>query len=269
VGFAYTPSRNGKTVIRGSYGVFYDVPALNFFVANTSSPNGGAAGVHANPGGASPVYTLNARNVVIQSGVPVFGSAGPVPPYGAFGVSQDFRTPYVQNFNLKRTAQLSSTTILQAGYVGSMGRKLAVMQDINQPIAGVRPFAQQFSQLAAIDVINSSLTRITIRCRSSCARLPEGVDRNVQLHLGSRDRQHVGCAQHGADQQLRPAQRTGSSTFDVRQIVTSFVSYQLPQWAPFAPRLTKGWQVNSLFTVHGGTPLNILPARIAAARREP
>ena len=26
----------------------------------------------------------------------------------------------------------------------------------------------------------------------------------------------------------------------------------------FAPRLTKGWQLNSLFTVHGGTPLNIL-----------
>ena len=58
--------------------------------------------------------------------MPVFGSAGPVPPYGAFGVSQDFRTPYVQNFNLNIQRQLSSSTILQAGYVGSMGRKLAV-----------------------------------------------------------------------------------------------------------------------------------------------
>jgi len=49
----------------------------------------------------------------------------------------------------------------------------------------------------------------------------------------------------------------GASTFDIRHIVTSFVSYQIPG-SRFAPRLTKGWQVNSLFTAHGGTPLNIL-----------
>jgi hypothetical protein len=36
------------------------------------------------------------------------------------------------------------------------------------------------------------------------------------------------------------------------------VSYQLPGSATFAPRLTKGWQLNSLITLHGGTPLNIL-----------
>ena len=50
----------------------------------------------------------------------------------------------------------------------------------------------------------------------------------------------------------------GNSTFDIRHIVTSFWSYQVPQWGHFAPRLTKGWQLNSLFTFHGGSPLNIL-----------
>src|SRR6185369_16795298 len=50
----------------------------------------------------------------------------------------------------------------------------------------------------------------------------------------------------------------GNSTFDIRHIVTSFVSYEIPQWSPFARPLTTGWQVNSLFTFHGGTPLNIL-----------
>ncbi len=50
----------------------------------------------------------------------------------------------------------------------------------------------------------------------------------------------------------------GSSSFDIRHIVTSFVSYQVPQSSHRAGRLTSGWQVNSLFTFHGGTPLNIL-----------
>src|SRR5260370_40223189 len=49
----------------------------------------------------------------------------------------------------------------------------------------------------------------------------------------------------------------GSSTFDIRHIVTSFATYEVPQWAKFAPRLTKGWQVNALTTLHGGSPMNI------------
>ncbi len=258
-GFAYTPMRNGKTVIRGGYGVYYDVPALNFFVANTSSPNGGAAGVHANPGGPNPVYTVNAKNVVIQSGAPVFGSAGPAPPYGAFGVSQDFRTPYVQNFNLNIQRQFSSSTILQAGYVGSLGRKLAIMQDINQPIGGVRPYSQQFPQLAAIDMINSiansSYNSLQVQLRQSFRKGLTGTFNYTWGHAidnTSDVRNTVPTNSYDLKDER------GASTFDIRHIVTSFWSYQLPQLGHFAPRLTQGWQVNSLFTVHGGTPLNIL-----------
>jgi hypothetical protein len=50
----------------------------------------------------------------------------------------------------------------------------------------------------------------------------------------------------------------GASKFDARQIVSGFVSYQVLQWAHSAPRLTKGWQFNSLFTASTGSPFNIL-----------
>ena len=43
------------TVIRGSYGIFFDMLAVNFFTANTGFANGGALGVGNNPGGTTPV----------------------------------------------------------------------------------------------------------------------------------------------------------------------------------------------------------------------
>ena len=257
-GFAYTPTRNGKTVIRGGWGVFYDVPALNFFVANTGLPNGGAAGVNANPGGPNPVYTITARNVVFQPGVPVFGSAGPVPPFGAFGVSQDFRTPYVQNFNLNVQHQFSSATILQAGYVGSIGRKLPVLRDINQPINGVRPYAAQYPTLATIDTVfsmtNSNYNSLQVQLRQS---LWKGLAATFNYTYGHAIDNTSDVRNTVPTNSYDLKSERGNSTFDIRHIVTSFVSYQLPG-SRFAPILTKGWQVNSLITLHGGTPLNIL-----------
>jgi hypothetical protein len=258
-GFAYTPVLHGKTVIRGAWGVFYDVPALNFFVANTGLPNGGAAGVNANPGGPNPVYTITARNVVFQSGVPVFGNAGPVPPFGAFGVSQDFRTPYVQNFNLNVQRQLSSSTILQAGYVGSTGRKLPVLRDINQPIGGVRPYAAQYPQLATIDMAfsmtNSDYNSLQVQLRQALWR---GLAATFNYTWGHAIDNTSDVRNTVPTNSYDLGNERGASTFDIRHIVTSFVSYQVPQFAPRAGRLTSGWQVNSLFTFHGGSPLNIL-----------
>jgi hypothetical protein len=257
-GFAYTPRRDGKTVIRAAWGVFYDVPALNFFVANTGLPNGGAAGINANPGGPNPVYTITARNVVIQQGVPVFGNAGPVAPFGAFGISQNFRTPYVQNFNINIQRQFSSTTMLQAGYVGSLGRKLPVLRDINQPIGGVRPYATQYPALATIDMAfsdsNSSYNSFQTQLRQS---LWKGIAATFNYTFGHAIDNTSDVRNTVPTNSYDMNNERGNSTFDIRHIVTSFVSYQLPG-SRFAPRLTRGWQLNSLFTVHGGTPLNLL-----------
>ena len=216
-------------MIRGGWGVFYDVPALNFFVANTGLPNGGAAGVNANPGGPNPVYTITARNVVFQPGVPVFGSAGPVPPFGAFGISQDFRTPYVQNFNLNIQRQLSSATILQAGYVGSIGRKLAVLRDINQPINGVRPYAAQYPTLATIDTVfsmtNSDYNSLQVQLRQS---LWKGLAATFNYTYGHAIDNTSDVRNTVPTNSYDLKNERGNSTFDIRHIVTSFVSYQLP-----------------------------------------
>ena len=120
VGVTYTPNESRKTVLRGAWGLFYDMLAVNFFTANTAFANGGALGVGNNPGGSSPVYSITQRRFTYAPNVPVFGTT-PQPPYGAFAVSQDLKLPYVMNFNFNVQQQLGPTTIVQIGYVGTRG----------------------------------------------------------------------------------------------------------------------------------------------------
>jgi hypothetical protein len=273
VGFAYTPFADGKTVIRGGYGIFYDVPALNFFAANTSFKNGGAAGVNANPAGANPVYSLSAKNVIFSPGVPIFGSSTPNPPFGVFAVNQNFRTPYVQNFNLNIQRQLSNSTLLQVGYVGSLGRKLPIILDLNQPIVtngvAVRPFASQYPTLGAIDtaesIANSEFNSLQVQLRQ---RLWRGLSANFNYTYGHSLDDASAVRSTLPTNSYNLENDHGSSTFDIRHAVTSFVTYDVPQIGKFAPRLAKGWQLNSLFTFATGQPINIVAGTNASLTGE-
>ena len=273
VGFAYTPFADGKTVLRGGYGIVYDVPALNFFAANTSFKNGGAAGVNANPAGANPVYSLSAKNVIFSPGVPIFGSSTPNPPFGVFAVNQNFRTPYVQNFNLNIQRQLSNSTLLQVGYVGSLGRKLPIILDLNQPIVtngvAVRPFASQYPTLGAIDtaesIANSEFNSLQVQLRQ---RLWRGLSANFNYTYGHSLDDASAVRNTLPTNSYNLENDHGSSTFDIRHAVTSFVTYDVPQIGKFAPRLTKGWQLNSLFTFATGQPINIVAGTNASLTGE-
>ena len=265
-GFAYTPIKGGKTVIRGSFGLFYDVPPLNFIVANTGAPNGGSAGVHANPGGPAPVYSIALSSVDLVLNQPIFGTAQPRPPFGAYAISQDFRTPYVLNYNLNLQHQLTKSTLLQGGYVASGGRKLSFLRNINAPtpgpVAGAqlrRPFATQYPDLAAINELNSIAVSNYHSFQGSLRQtMWKGMTATFNYTYGH-------AIDNGSDvrnnlptnsNDLR--NERGSASFDVRHIVTSFISYDIPTFGKALPLLTKGWTVNSLNTFHTGSPLNIL-----------
>ncbi|MFN0103759.1 MAG: carboxypeptidase regulatory-like domain-containing protein [Bryobacteraceae bacterium] len=265
-GFAWTPRRNGKTVLRGSFGFFNDVPPLNFIVANTGMPNGGSAGVHANPGGAAPVYTIALSSLNLTTGTPIFGAAAPRPPFGAFSVSQDFATPYVMNMNFNVQRQLTSSTLLQAGYVGSQGRKLSLLRNINAPVPGTtgtvqarRPFAAAYPDLAAINelnsIANSTYHSMQTQLRQTMWKGLTGVLNYTWGHAidnGSDVRNNLPTNSYDL------VNERGAASFDTRHNMTAFLSYEVPAFVKAMPLLMKGWQLNSLFTAYGGQPLNIL-----------
>ena len=266
MGFAYTPIKGGKTVIRGSFGLFYDVPPLNFIVANTGAPNGGSAGVHANPGGPAPVYSIALSSVDLLLNQSIFGTAQPRPPFGAYAINQNYRIPYVMNYNLNVQHQLTSSTLVQVGYVASGGRKLSVLRNINAPTPGPtagaqqrRPYFNQYPDLAAINELNSATNSSYNSLQASIRQsLFKGMTANFNYTYGHAIDNTSDVRNNLPTNSNDLRNERGNATFDIRHIVTSFVSYDIPRFGKAVPLLTKGWTVNSLMTFHGGSPINLL-----------
>lgn len=232
------------------------MPTVGSFVYNVPG-NGGASGIYSNPAGPSPVYSLIASNVLFQSGVPVFGNSAANPPFGVYAVSPNFRTPYVQNFNFNIEHQLTTSTLFTLAYVGSLGRRLEVVEDINQKVNGVRPYAAEYPILGAINQLdtaaNSNYNSFQATLRQ---QLLHGLTANLNYTF-SKVLDDVSTVTTPANSySLR--NDYGPATFDARNALTGFVSYTVPKFTRFAPRLTDGWQINSLITAAGGNPVNIL-----------
>lgn len=260
-GFTWVPSDSRKTVIRGSYGLFYDMLAVAFFTANTGFANGGALGVGNNPGGESPVFSLTQRRLTVQNNVPIFGTAQQ-PPYGAFAVSQDLKLPYVVNFNMNVEQQVAAHTILQVGYVGTRGHRLALMRDINAPTPGAsvaqarRPYAAQYPELAAINELETiGRSRYNSLQMSLIQNAWHGLSGRVNYTLshamdnGSEARNTLPMIQNNIDADW------GNAAFDIRHVAGAGITYALP--AMGTSRFGDGWQVNVIATFQSGTPFNI------------
>jgi Carboxypeptidase regulatory-like domain/TonB dependent receptor len=134
---AYDPFGKGRTIVRAGVGVFYDGFSQDFFTGQLAY-NTDNTGPAYNPIGPNPVFiTYDVNTPVLQPGVPVFVPSSVMPVTAsstdAFTVSRNLRTPYVYNYNLNIQQQLLPNTVLQVGYVGSLGRKLFYFRDINQP----------------------------------------------------------------------------------------------------------------------------------------
>ncbi len=270
-GFAYQPGHQSRFVIRGGYGIFYQVPNVNYLGDNNPG-NNGATGVLSNPGGRSPVYTLSNQSAyTIQDGAPIFGSATfPTGPFGVFSVSQNFRTGYVQNSNLNVQMQINRSSVLEVGYTGSLSRALPVTLDINQiPIGGsVRPYSGQFSNFTTINevqsVANGYYNGMIVSLRTNNYH---GLNAKLNYTYGH-SRDDLSGARNTIPQNSYCLRCDyGNSDFDVRHSFTTYIGYNLPSPSRLKPVLG-GWQVNSLLSLSTGQPFTVFSGRNTSGTKE-
>jgi outer membrane receptor protein involved in Fe transport len=134
LGLAWDVTGKGRTVVRAGFGVFYDSFSHDFFTGQlfeaTNNP-----GPAYNAVGPKPVFQGLAIPGPLAVGVPVFDTSAAALGADTFDASTvgNLRTPYVYNYTLNIQHQLFSNTVLQVGYVGTGGRKLQRIVDLNQP----------------------------------------------------------------------------------------------------------------------------------------
>ncbi len=138
IGFAWRPTANEKTVLRGGFGV-YDTPSMgSIYYALTGTLQSNTA-----------TYTNIAAN-----GSPLFqwpqittGAAGAVAPFGTayFGTANDphWKEPYTMQWNFSVDRDLGFNTGLRVSYIGQGTRDLVYAPDLNQSGYSTTFYAEQ------------------------------------------------------------------------------------------------------------------------------
>ncbi len=275
VGIAYQASP--QTVIRAGVGLFYDTPNLNPFLDNRPG-NGAPNGVEGNPGGppGDTVTTATANAYTIQEGVNVFP-----PGLGSdsiFSIAKNFVPSHNLNFNLQLERSLSNKVVAQIGYVGSEGRHLLSIVDINQALPGVydtpaqqqatRPFYSTFPSFTYINEIqsigNSNYNSLQATLRASDIHGFTAQAAYTWSHALDEVTSYRGALPQDSTNFRGDY---GSSDFDSRHIFVGLVSYNVPGTEKWH-LLSKGWQLNSLLTFHSGNPFSVFSSADTSGTNE-
>lgn len=294
-GFSYQADSAGKTVLRGGYGLYYDSIYMKSVLQNNGAQNISVFGPGLNPAGSEEVAQAGANNIVITSGAPIFQTLGQaLAGQSLIKISTfdpNFRPSYSQNFDLNLQHSFTPSVVWQLGYVGTKGTHLLGLFDINPGALGAlntpvsytsttcppqysgatltspgnnlqcsRPYFGQFPNFSVIDEARSNLGS-NYNSLQTTLRVQNWHNLSSQLaYTWSHALDYeTGLLPYVPQNPLDEGAEYGNSDFDVRNTFTGYFDYHVPTFGG-PPRLTKGWEVNSGFSFHGGTPYTVVSA---------
>ena len=276
VGFAYDPMGNGKTSIRGAYGVFYQVLDLEFsnflnsnqpFTANITVLNPSSFVQPWAPtyqGGINDPITIFKQNIAA-------GTTSFVTPTAAYAIDPNIRNGYVQQFNVSVQRQLPWQTALQVAYVGTLGRKLSLAVENNPgiynpatPTAAVnntRPFDPGVLQsiLRFSSQNNSDYNALQV---SANHQLSHGlVISSTYTYSKSFDLYSATSLGTSVSNPFNVNADRGRSDYDRTNVFNASTVWTIPYLRgssnPFLRTVVAGWQLSGLTELQSGLPFNV------------
>jgi hypothetical protein len=284
-GFAWDVAGNGRTSVRGSYGIFYDSIKADA-VSQEGAPWAGNFqifdGRAENPFGSlgltpPPVFPAE-RGWGCTSTAAFPGTQCayfPLPIAGLF-VDSNLKTPYIQSWNLTLERQLSRDIMIQSSYLGKIGTKLDGWRNfnparyVNDPITGAPPSLQNVNNrvIMAPGILAPNVTWLETSFRSwyhawqtqFIKRFARGISFNASYSLAkSIDYMSTNVFNRRLDNPFNARDNRGRSDFDRRhQFVASWL------WSPdlrfstgWKNTILGGWTLTGIHNLQSGAPFTV------------
>ncbi len=277
VGFAYDVFGDGKTALRGGFGMFYEQPLFNLF----RNPIFRAL-PFVNRGRPKPCSTSNPPPCLNVAGG---NNPLPVDPSIFIGGDQvtetmqfNLRPTYVMQYNLNLQREILKDTVLLVAYVGSRGLNLLGQGDRNTAIPTILPDGREFFPAGLkrrnpkFDTVRTIFQGFRSDYNSLNLGLTKRFSNGLQFQTsytygkaidnrsGTSGRQEYSNGQARTFDPYHINLDKARADFDVRHSFVANASYELPFGKGLkgaAGQLAGGWQVNTIVTISSGVPFGI------------
>jgi len=270
VGATYDVFGDGRTVLRGGFGVYYDRTLVGIVEQNAfGNPQINARVSLDNPLLANPgAGTANTSTLSVLS--PIQNTGDP------------FKSPRTYQYSASIQRQLFKDAAVEVAYVGTAGRNLLRLRSINQPLPGARDAltaqlrangtltATQFVSLNAVrpfkgyGTINDRETNARSDYNSLQVTFSKRFSRGLQygaVYTFSKNLTDASTDRSDAPQDpLNPQLDRAPSQFDRTHVFTTNFVYELPIFRGRTDALGTalgGFQLSGIYTAQSGTPLTI------------
>jgi len=256
VGLAYQlrNSANRQTVLRGGFGIFYDVgygslggasSYFPFFATNVIAPTQCSSGV------TGVCFPLSA-----EQAAPPTPTTNPPVTY-IIVADPDLKLPRTYQWNVALEQSLGTSQSLSFTYIGAAGRDLLRVTQLVDPNPDFE-FVNLTSNTASSDyeALQVKFERRFSRGLQALASytLSHSIDIASTDAFANNLNTPTSIASPNVDR--------GNSDFDIRHSFTAGATYALPspEWNAFARAILRGWSVDAFLLARSAPPVNIVGA---------